>query len=87
MPQLGRAGAARAHALLPVCLFAQAVAKLELATPLQVGAWMLYATWGLVVAIRDGTVAQHPLFCYEEASGPEGVKTGYEGWTGQAAAT
>lgn len=50
---------------------------------MQVGAWMLYTTWGLVVAIRDGTVAQHPLFCYEEAAGTEGTKAGYSGWTGQ----
>ena len=27
---------------------------------------MLYSTWGLVVAIREDRVDQHPMFCYEQ---------------------
>ena len=27
---------------------------------------MLYSTWSLVVAIREGTVEQHPMFSYEQ---------------------
>ena len=35
----------------------------------QVGAWMLWSTWPLVIAIRVGRVQDHPLFSYEDAEG------------------
>ena len=34
----------------------------------QVGAWMLYTTWELVMCIKNGTIETHPMFCYEGAA-------------------
>ena len=33
---------------------------------MQVGAWMLYSTWSLVVAIREERVEEHPMFNYAQ---------------------
>ena len=40
----------------------------SLTTPaaVQVGVWMLYSTWGLVVAIRERRVEEHPMFNYAD---------------------
>jgi len=35
----------------------------------QVGAWMLWSTWPLVIAIRESRVQDHPLFSYDDAEG------------------
>ena len=35
----------------------------------QVGAWMLWSTWPLVIAIREDRVQDHPLFSYDDAEG------------------
>lgn len=32
---------------------------------LQVGFWMLYTSAQLLLAVKNGTLAQHPMFCYE----------------------
>lgn len=32
---------------------------------MQVGAWMLYTTWDLIMCIKNGTIEGHPMFLYE----------------------
>ena len=34
----------------------------------QVGIWMLYTSAQLGIAIKDGTVTSHPMFCYDSVS-------------------
>lgn len=57
---------------------------------LQVGLWMLYSTFGLVQAIREGAVRQHPMFCYEQlpdSSQPQvamgSSKSSYQHYSGE----
>lgn len=32
----------------------------------QVGIWILYSSYGLYSAVRDGTISQHPLFVFTD---------------------